>query len=132
MDDEPDVYLSRLGLFGSNRQLPVFPSECKCLMRWKRIFSITLSFSMTIYVTYYFMFSCLTACSSYMDCFIVYVADVVYFNFEGNIHIMCESFDFFLVLKIALHGKFWDTLVQFLGSYGDNCTFLFYHNSLHI
>ena len=59
-------------------------------------------------VEYWFLFN---------DFFNAYFYAVVYF-FKGDIHIMCKYFALFflLVLKVDLHGKFWDTLVHFIGS----------------
>ena len=43
---------------------------------------------------------------------------MLYTFFKGDIHIMCKYFALFflLVLKVDIHGKFWDTLVHFIGS----------------
>ena len=88
--DELAFDFSSLRLFGSDRQLPVLLSEFKRLMRWRRRFSISLSFSLTTPITYYFMFAFFTAGFFLMACFVDYVAAVVSF-FSKAVYILFVS-----------------------------------------
>ena len=80
LDDDLDVYFSLLHLFGSSRRLPVFPLKFKCLMRCRRDFTISLSFTLTTPVTYYFMFSWSADVLSSISCFDVFISSIVSFK----------------------------------------------------
>ena len=74
------------------------------------------------------MFSWLTDILLLMACFVDNDANNDYF-FLKVISILCSSLAFFflLVLKVSFHGKFWDTLVKFLGGEGDDFLVLIHH-----
>ena len=63
LDDKLAVHSSLLLFFGSNQGPPVFLWRFKLLMCCMRYFSIVFSFSMTVLLTYSFVFACLTTSS---------------------------------------------------------------------
>ena len=77
LDYELDVDFSLLVFSVSSRQLPVLPSKFKCLMFWRRLFSIAFSFDLTIPFSYSFMVACFTYGSSLISWFVTSIDSAV-------------------------------------------------------